>query len=75
MRIATNALDKAKVEPTDKSIPPVKITKVIPNAINPLIDTCLNKLNKLDGSKNALFKILIIITSKINPINGITFSK
>ena len=51
MRIATNALDKAKVEPTDKSIPPVKITKVIPNAINPLIDTCLNKLNKLDGSK------------------------
>ncbi|CEX84551.1 Uncharacterised protein [Streptococcus pneumoniae] len=36
---ATSALDNAKIEPTDKSIPPVKITKVIPNAISALIDT------------------------------------
>ena len=51
IKIATNALDKASVDPTDKSIPPVNITKVMPNAINPLIETCLNKLNKLEGSK------------------------
>src|SRR5699024_5514487 len=75
IKIATIALDNANVEPTDRSIPPVKITNVIPNAINPLIETCLSKLNKLDGSKNALFNILIIITNNINPINGIIFSK
>ena len=28
---------KAKVDPTDRSIPPVRITKVIPSAMNPFI--------------------------------------
>lgn len=28
-RPAVSALDKAKIDPTDKSIPPVRITKVI----------------------------------------------
>ncbi|MMZ63950.1 hypothetical protein D1872_262400 [compost metagenome] len=37
--LATKALDKARIEPTDKSIPPVKITNVIPKAISALIET------------------------------------
>jgi hypothetical protein len=73
--MAIIALDNASVDPTDKSIPPVKITNVMPNAIKPLMDTCLNKLNKLDGSKKALFNTLMIMTNNINPINGMIFSK
>ncbi len=38
-KLAATAPVSAKVEPTDKSIPPVKITNVIPNAINALIET------------------------------------
>ena len=47
---------------------------VIPKAIRPLIEICLNKLSKLDKSKNDGFKILTTIISKIRPINGIIFS-
>ena len=39
MKSAINALDKARMEPTDKSIPPVKMTKVIPKAIKALMET------------------------------------
>src|SRR5699024_4660262 len=74
IKIDVNALDKANIDPTDKSLPTVKITNVIPKAIKPLIDTCLNKLSKFDKSKNAVFKTLITTTKRINPINGIIFS-
>ncbi|MNC73073.1 hypothetical protein D3C75_1242130 [compost metagenome] len=36
---AVTALDRARIEPTDRSIPPVKITNVIPKAINAFIET------------------------------------
>lgn len=38
---AITAPQIANIEPTDKSIPPVNITKVIPIAIIELIDICL----------------------------------
>ncbi len=42
----------ASIEPTDKSIPPVNITKVIPAAIIPFTDVCLNILNIFFVLKN-----------------------
>ena len=60
---AVNALDKANVDPIDKSMPPVNITKVIPKAIKPFADTCLNKFNKLFTDKKLG---LITDTVKIN---------
>jgi hypothetical protein len=43
--------DKATVAPTDKSIPPVKITIVIPAAKIAIMETCFNTFNKLAVSK------------------------
>ena len=48
MRLAITALERARMEPTDKSIPPVKMTKVIPKAMIALMDTWRNKLRKLE---------------------------
>ena len=50
----------AKVDPTDKSIPPVKITKVIPIAMIALTETCVNTLVILDTLKK--FGVTIVIT-------------
>ena len=44
---------------------------VIPKAIRPLIEICLNKLSKLDKSKNDGFKILTTIISKIFSMNDV----
>ena len=38
--VAIKIPDSATTEPTDKSIPAVRITKVIPMAIMPIIDDC-----------------------------------
>ena len=39
MKLPIKALARAKMEPTERSIPPVKITKVIPKEIRALIET------------------------------------
>ena len=44
-----NTPHKANRDPTDKSIPPPTITKVIPRAIMPLYDTCLKIFTRLAG--------------------------
>jgi hypothetical protein len=38
---------KAKTEPTDKSIPPVRMTNVMPIASKPLMDVCRSTLRRL----------------------------
>ena len=44
---------KPTIEPTDKSIPEVRITKVIPMAKIAFIATCLVRIIKLVDDKNA----------------------
>ena len=51
----------ASIEPTDKSIPPVNITKVIPAAIIPFTDVCLNILNIFFVLKNDGLSIVTIV--------------
>lgn len=70
---AINALDKAKIEPTDKSIPPVKITNVIPNAINALIATWRSKFKILSGSKKLGFNTDTMTTKIKSPSSGPSF--
>ncbi len=70
---AIKALDNAKIAPTDKSIPPVKITNVIPKAIKALIETWRNKFSKFIGAKKSGFNTPTITNNPIRPINGITF--
>ena len=40
---------KARTDPTDKSIPPVMITHVMPTDTIPIIDTCLSMFNIFDS--------------------------
>ena len=42
---AITAPQKASIDPTERSIPPVSITSVIPIAIIELIEVCLNTFN------------------------------
>jgi hypothetical protein len=58
---------KANTEPTDKSIPPERMTKVIPNAIVALIEICLSILNKFETDRNQSERIENSITIPINP--------
>ena len=51
-REAQTAPLMARIEPTDKSIHPVNITKVIPAAIIPLTEVCLKILNIFFELKN-----------------------
>ena len=51
-RPAVSALDKAKIDPTDKSIPPVRITKSFQKAISVFDVTCNSKFNRLFAVKN-----------------------
>ena len=68
-RPAVSALDKAQIDPTDKSIPPVRITKVIPKAISAFDVTCNSKFNRLFAVKK--FELIIVMTA-IKIINAIT---
>lgn len=72
-KLAATAPVNARVEPTDKSMPPVRMTKVIPKAIMALIDTCLNTLKMLEIAKKLGFRMLTTIIRRINPINGPSF--
>ena len=44
----------AKSEPTERSMPPAMITKVIPSAMMPLYETCREMLSKFEAEKNTL---------------------
>jgi hypothetical protein len=50
-KMAKATANNATIEPTDKSIPPVKITINIPILTIPIPDTCFNKLERLVSKK------------------------
>jgi len=58
---------RANTDPTDRSIPPESITKVIPNAIMALIEICLKTFKKFDKVKNLLVRMLNNTTTPIKP--------
>ncbi len=58
---AQNTEVSASTEPTERSIPPVKITPVIPKAIKPLTDDCFKSESKL----------LIFLKSGLTTLNTI----
>ena len=66
--IAATAPENPKIEPTDKSIPPVSITKVIPVAITALIEVCLRMLSIFEVVINLLFINATITENTISPI-------
>src|SRR5699024_4884666 len=49
---AATAPENPRIEPTDRSIPDVNITKVIPAAIIALMEVCLNTFNRFAVVKN-----------------------
>ena len=51
-KIAKVTANKATIEPTDKSIPPVRITISIPILIMPIPETCFNKFERFTDVKN-----------------------
>ena len=61
--IANVTASNATKEPTDKSIPPVKITINIPMLIIPIPETCFNKLDRFIDVKNTSDIIAEKITS------------
>ena len=65
----------ASIEPTDKSIPPVSITNVIPAAIIAFTDVCLNTLNIFLVVKNDGLNIDTTTTNKANAIKLLYLSK
>ena len=70
IKLAQIAVVSANTEPTDKSIPPVNITQVIPNAISPFIEDCLSKDKKFFTVLNSGLIILITATKRINAITA-----
>lgn len=68
---AITILETARIDPTDKSIPPEIITTVNPNASKPLIDACLNTEIILYSVKKLGEAIPTKILMAINPKNGI----
>ena len=63
----------ATFEPTERSIPPVMITKVIPTATIPPTADCCNKLKKFYHVKNLGLKITAIRTKNKSSINKLYF--
>jgi len=51
------APEKAKIEPTERSIPPVIMTKVMPAAIIALTEVCLKTLNIFPSVRNCVLNI------------------
>src|SRR3954449_10409857 len=52
--MAHNTEPNAMIEPTDRSMPPVRITRVIPIATMPLLDTCRSTSDRFPVPKNML---------------------
>ena len=70
IKLAHIAVVRANTEPTDKSIPPVKITQVIPKAISPFIEDCLSNDKKFFTVLNSGLMILITATKRIKAITA-----
>ena len=68
--LAISALERARMEPTDRSMPPVRMTKVMPKAISALMEICLARFLKLDGSMKLSFNTEMTIKRRISPISG-----
>ena len=41
--------DQSQIEPTERSMPPVRMTKVMPTATIPMIETCRATLSRFPG--------------------------
>ena len=55
-KVAATMEENANTDPTDRSIPPVRITRVMPMARMPLIDVCRRMLEIFSGVRKYLFK-------------------
>ena len=55
-KVAATMDENAKTDPTDRSIPPVKMTRVIPIARIPLIDVCRRMLLIFSGVRKYLLR-------------------
>jgi hypothetical protein len=53
----------ARIDPTDRSIPPVRITNVIPTDTMPTIDICCSRLGRLDIVRKFGTNIEVIINT------------
>ncbi len=51
--VATHAAN-ATIAPTERSMPPVTMTKVMPTAMMPMTEICLSMLVRLDMVRNTL---------------------
>ena len=57
------------IAPTERSIPPVNTTKVIPIASRPLIDALRKTFRRLAGLMKRGLNTVMIMIRRINPIN------
>ena len=67
--LASTTPEKAKIDPTERSIPAVMITKVIPTAMIALIAVCWAIFSKIEIVKKYGVRIHSTTTSTINPNN------
>ncbi len=51
-RPAVTMPEKATTDPTDRSMPPVRMTTSMPNASRPVVTICLSRLVRLAGVRN-----------------------
>lgn len=84
-KIAKTTASNATMEPTDKSMPPVRITINIPILIMPIPETCFNKLDRLidvkktsdiieEKSTNSIKMNIVLCLIKNRPIPLAVFS-
>ena len=74
MMVAVSTLERLKSAPTERSIPAVMMTKVMPTAMIPVSDTARTILAMLSGARNRMRpcrrgeKMMPPITTTISPI-------
>ena len=68
--LAIRALERARILPTDKSMPPVRMTKVMPKAMRALMEIWRARFFRLDGSMKLSFNTEMTIKRRIRPIRG-----
>ncbi len=71
--VAAIAPEKPNTDPTERSIPPTKITKVIPVAITAFIEVCLRMVTRFPVVKNLGSKIEITTDVTSSTMNGLFF--
>ena len=67
---AINAVESANSEPTERSIPPVRMTKVMPKEISALTETCRSRFDRLDGLRNVGLRTVKMTNSSTRPKSG-----